>query len=383
MWKFHQPTEIHFGVGVRARLPELALRYGSRICAAVDPSMVGNAHVDALLQALGASMTIFTDITPNPDVRTVDRLAGVIVETASDAVVAIGGGSTLDCAKVACTIACQPQGCRYYHSGGGVVSEQHVPLLAVPTTAGTGSEVTPIAVLSDEEQGIKAPIAHPNFFPSVAIVDPELTLSMPPAVTAATGLDALAHAIEAFWSKHHQPLSDQLACAAVSLVVEHFSAALADGQQITARSGMAQAALFAGMAFHHTKNAAVHACSYPLTQYLGLSHGIACAVTLDHFIRFNAPALAERGRMLADAAGVASLTELADLVARFKEEAGIPAMLHGIHLSSQEWVALVAGCFNPLMDNNPRDVSANTLDELLRNSLGLYPQAVMGATEHA
>ena len=162
---------------------------------------------------------------------------------------------------------------RSYHSEGAKLDGRHLPLIAIPTTAGTGSEVTPISVLDDPEKGIKAPLAHNNFFPKVALVDPELTLTLPRFVTACTGLDALAHAIEGYWSRNHQPICDVLALEAAKLVPEALSIVLEDGSNIGAREAMCRAALLAGMAFQIPKNAAVHACSFPISSRYHQPHG--------------------------------------------------------------------------------------------------------------
>ena len=244
-----------------------------------------------------------------------------------------------------------------------------LPLIAAPTTAGTGSEVTPIAVLDDPEKGLKAPLAHDSFFPTVALVDPELTVTMPRYVTACTGLDALAHAVEGYWSINHQPMCDLFALEAVKLIVKHLPAVLDDGADLQARAGMSEAAMLAGLAFQLPKNAAVHACSYPLCTAYHLPHGAGCAMTLDHFMRFNAEVMGERGTALARAAGVADMAELADIVADLKRQAGLPAKLSEIGVTMESLDELVAASFVPLMKNNPRPVTPSDLRALYMEML--------------
>lgn len=369
MWNYRQPTEILFGVGSRESLSEAAAEFGARPMLVTDATLADLPMVEETRQMLGPNVETFSDVEPNPTVGSVDSLAQRIGEHASDVVVAIGGGSSLDCAKAACSVALQGGPTRRYHSEGQVLDDRHLPLIVLPTTAGTGSEVTPISVLGDPEKDVKAPLAHANFFPKLAIIDPELTLTMPRQVTASTGLDALAHAIEGYWSKGHQPICDLFALRAVALVFKHFPNALEDGRNLDAREGMSMAALLGGLAFQMPKNAAVHACSFPLSNSYHLPHGTACAMTLDHFIRFNGPAMGDRGRELAGAAGLDDMDALADAVGAMKADAGLPTRLSEIGVREEDLEELVEASFHPLMDNNPREVTASELGAMYRGML--------------
>lgn len=361
IWDYRQPTEIRFGVGVRSALPDLVRRFGS------SPLLVTGRHVRALpttaeiLDSLRPGTPVFDDVEPNPTVGCVDALAETLRATHADVVIALGGGSPLDCAKAACSLACQEGRARDYHSGRRVFDSRHLPLIAIPTTAGTGSEVTPISVLDDPDKGIKAPLVHDNLYPNVALVDPELTLTQPPSVTAASGFDALCHAIEGYWSRNHQPMCDLMALEAVRRFFRHFPAVLDDGNDIEAREGMSLVALLGGLAFQLPKNAAVHACSYPLSTIYHLPHGIACAMTLDHFVRFNAQVMGPRGVLLAKAAGVNDMEELADLIGELKKRAGLPTRLTEIGVTEGELPVLVRGSFHPVIRNNPREVTPGSL----------------------
>lgn len=367
-WSYWQPTEIIFGRGVREQLADVAARFGQSTVLVTDRGLAEVPIVDELRGLLG-DPPLFAEVEPNPTVGMVDALAEVIRERDIDVVVAAGGGSSLDCAKAASSVSVQGGPTRSYHSEDGELDERHLPLIAVPTTAGTGSEITPIAVLGDPEKGVKAPLVHDNFYARVAVVDPELTASMPHLVTASTGFDALAHAVEGYWSENHQPICDALALKAVSLVFEHLPRVLEDGSDLDAREGMSLAALLGGMAFQVPKNAAVHACSYPFSATYHLAHGTACALTLDHFMRYNAPAMGERGDALAEAAGCEDMEELADEVARMKAGSGLPTTLSEIGIDADEIDDIVADSFHPLMDNNPREVTPDALREIYREML--------------
>ncbi len=368
-WTYRQPTEIVFGAGARERLPEITGRLGSSPVFVTDGGLVELPLIAELPALLGEDTPVFADVAPNPTVGMVDALAELIRERGADVVVAAGGGSSLDCAKAACSVALQGGPARRYHSGGEALDERHLPLVAMPTTAGTGSEVTPNSVLGDPEKGVKAPVVHDNFFPTTALIDPELTHSMPRGVTASTGFDALSHAVEGYWSRNHQPICDTLALRAVELVFDHLQDVLEDGADAAAREGMSLAALLGGMAFQAPQNAAVHACSFPFSAGYHLPHGAACAMTLDHFIRFNAPAMGERGVALARAAGCEDMERLADEVARMKAEAGLPTTLSEIGVADDDIPAIVEASFHPLMDNNPREVTPDALTEMYRRLL--------------
>lgn len=364
MWNYRQPTEIMFGVGTRKRLPEIAAKFGGRPVLVTDAGLRNMAMTVETLELLGPNALLFAEVEPNPTVGTVDKLAELIRKNGVDVVVALGGGSSLDCAKAASSVACQEGSIRSYHSEGKTLDSRHLPLIAVPTTAGTGSEVTPISVLDDSEKGIKAPLAHDNFYPRLAIIDPELTLTMPRHVTAMTGLDALSHAIEGYWSKNHQPVCDLMALKSIEQIFAHLPAVLEDGSDIEARTGMSMAALLGGLAFQMPKNAAVHACSFPLSNKYHMPHGSACAFTLDHFARFNAPAMGDRGIALAKAAGFDDMYALADAIAQLKIKAGLPCTLGEVGISEADLDDLVQGSFHPIMNNNPRQVTAADLKTL-------------------
>lgn len=364
MWTYTQPTEISFGVGARKSLPEIAARFGSRSVLVTDCALCELPMVAETLNALGDGAVMFSNVEPNPQVTSVDALAELLVSHGAEVCVAVGGGSSLDCAKAACSVALQGGPTRKYHSEGVALGLEHLPLIAIPTTAGTGSEVTPISVLDDPLKNIKAPLTHPNFFPKVALIDPELTLTKPRTVTASTGLDALAHAIEGYWSKNHQPICDTLAKEAVRLVFEHLPRVLEDGSDLAAREGMSLAALLGGLAFQLPKNAAVHACSFPLSSDYHLAHGTACAMTLDLFCRYNAPAMGERGGALAAAGRFKSMEALADGIAHIKANSGLPTRLREIGVTEAELDSIVEGSFHPLMNNNPRPITPEVLREL-------------------
>lgn len=360
-WTFKVPTVITFGDGVSKQLNEVAAELGRRPVLVTDGTVSAVPRVKLSMDGLNAK-AIFDRVEPNPTVENVDRLAELLRRTRADVVVALGGGSVIDCAKAASCLACTDEASiRPCHSEGRSLNDRHLPLVAVPTTAGTGSEVTPFAVLDDRVKQVKGPIAHDGFYPARAVVDPELSASMPSSVTAATGLDALCHAIEGYWSKNHQPLCDLLALDAAGLILEHIETAITEPQDMPARRAMMRAATEAGLAFQLPKNAMVHACSFPLSNRHHLSHGAACAFTLGEAIRLNAPAMGPRMTRLVQACGCGSVDALIERIDRIKQLGGLPRTLSEAGISPTDVETIIDESFHPLISNNPHPVTPDDL----------------------
>lgn len=369
-WTYRQPVKIEFGQGVLSRLPAVLEGLGiSRALLVTSPSFVKRGLVGSLLDdCRGALCGVYSDVSPNPDVAQCDVCSAMLRDLSCDGVVALGGGSVIDCAKAASVFSLSGRPASDYLATGESIPARHLPLVAVPTTSGTGSEVTSVSVLSDHARGIKAPMAADSFFPAVALVDPDLTLTVPPRMTAVTGFDALCHAVEAYWSRNHQPVCDALAVEAARTLLANIAAAVARPGDIGARCAMSQGSLMAGLAFALPKTSAPHACSYPLTNMLGIPHGEACALTLDWFIRLNAARGDRRTAELATLLGFASPDALADEIVRLKKLTGLRTDLRDLALGDDAVERLACASRHPNLANNPMDVS---LDDLRRMYAGL------------
>ncbi len=366
MWNFRLPTQINFGPGRAGELPALAAARGKRPLVVTD-SGLRQVPAIATLAAGIAGESVFSRVEPNPTVENVDDLAETIRAGKHDVLVAIGGGSAMDCAKAAGALVATPEkSIRRFHAGELKLEQAGVPLIAVPTTAGTGAEVTPFAVLDDRQSGRKAPLAGDCLYPALAVVDPDLTLTLPLKVTAAGGLDALSHALEGYWSKNHQPICDLLAKEAARLFFTHFPTVCRTPGDRTARTGMSQAALLAGLAFQLPKNAMVHACSYPLSSQFHLPHGTACAFTLEFAVRHNAPALNGRLEELAVYCGLSGVDELVARIVEAKRLGGLPRTLAEAGIPETAVEELIAASFHPLMNNNPAPVTPDDLRRMYR-----------------
>lgn len=365
-WEYLQPVTIHFGNGAVKELRDTAAKLGGKKGLLVsDPFFLTSGLADKIVKdSEGILAGIYGEVSPNPDVTEVDACAAKIREEGYDFLVALGGGSALDCAKAAGSIALTKESIREYYGTGKAMPQEHLPLIAVPTTAGTGSEVTCVSVLTDHANGKKSPIVSNGFYPAIAIIDPELTYSMPPKVTASTGIDVLCHALEGFWSKGHQPVCDALALHATKLVFTYLRRAYTDGQDKEAREKMAEASVIAGMAFTLPKTTASHACSFPLTNLLHIPHGEACGLTLDYFARINASAENGRLEVFAKELGFESVDAMADEIFALKKELGLRCDLKDLSLSDETVADLVRISRHPNLYNNPVDITDDMLLEM-------------------
>ncbi|MBR4555698.1 MAG: iron-containing alcohol dehydrogenase [Ruminococcus sp.] len=358
-WFYSQPVDIYFGRGKTEILPEL-LKGFSKPVIVCDSFFEGTGVLERIRRLTGAA-AVYSDISPNPDVSEVNRCSELLRKAGADVIAAVGGGSAIDTAKAASLTA---EDISEYHGTGKAVPGTHLPVIAVPTTAGTGSEVTCVSVLTDRSTGRKAPINSDSFYPAAAVIDPELTLTVPPAVTASTGIDVLCHAIEGYWSIGHQPICDALAVHAASLVLDHLPRAVSAPDDINAREKLAEASVIAGLAFTLPKTTGAHACSFPLTAIWGIPHGEACALTLDSFIRINAedPHTGSLARKL----GFGDPQLLADHIAELKKRIGLRMDLADLRLNEEQIRELVQKSRHPNLLNNPVEVTDGMLYEMYK-----------------
>lgn len=286
MWAFGNPVNVRFGVG---SLSELAKLINKRPYALVTyPDAVFDRLRDSVAGVAGKPALVINNVKPNPDFHSVSD--GCALWAASsvkpEVIVALGGGSVIDTAKGLAAADGDFATVRsYLETGRGVERLASVPIIAVPTTAGTGSEVTMWATIWDTDAQKKYSLARPNLYPEHALVDPSLMVGMPRALTISTGLDALSHSLESIWNRNSNPISSTFAISAASEILKSLPAAVASPDNVDLRSRVAQAALFAGLAFSNTKTAIAHSISYPLTLTHNVPHGVACSFTLPAILR--------------------------------------------------------------------------------------------------
>ena len=285
------PTRLVFGSGAIDRLGPLARELGfSRPLLVTDRGLRDAGHLERALRCLreaGVEATVFDACEANPDGAMVDRGVEFAAARRPDGVIGLGGGSPLDCAK-GVNLLLTNGGTIADYKGYGLARKPLLPMIAVPTTAGTGSEAQSYAVIADSATHMKMACGDPKLAFAVAILDPELTVSQPPAVTAAAGFDALAHAVETAVTTRRTPISTLFSHAAFRLLEPHYERTLADPGDVDARAAMQLGAFYAGVAIEHSMLGAAHACANPLTARYDLTHGIALAILLPHVVRWNA-----------------------------------------------------------------------------------------------
>lgn len=372
-WEFNLPVKLVFGNGKRNQLETYVDEInGTRGVLVCSRSFAKNGLADEFVKLSNNKLVaVFSDVRPNPTTENVDDCVKLIREKHADFAVALGGGSPMDCCKAACAIAKGNDVIRSYHTGGKAVdANEAIPMIAVTTTSGTASEVTNISVLTDTNLNLKNPMNDPAMYPKIAVIDPELTVSVPKQITASTGLDVLAHAIESYWSSINQPVCTACAIYSARLVFEWLEKAYNNPTDLTAREKMAEASIVAGVAFSHPRTTGSHACSFPLTNIYGVPHGEACAFTLDYFVKFNARYADSDGRIsaLAKDCGFSSAEEMADEITAMKKRMGMRTTLAEIGCTTDEQIKeLTQKSMSMLMTRNPIPLTEENIYEMYQS----------------
>lgn len=336
--KWNYPTTVRFGAGRIAELPEVLKEAGiARPLFVTDPGLAKLPVVASTLKVLedaGVPHGVFSDVRPNPVES--NLYAGIDVYNAGghDGVIAFGGGSALDLGKLIAFQAGQGRPVWDFEDIGDWWTRADpgriAPIVAVPTTAGTGSEVGRAGVLTHEASHTKKVIFHPKMMPVVVIADPELTTGMPPFITAGTGMDALAHCLEAYCAPGYHPMADGIAIEGIRLVFENLPAAFADGSDLTARAHMMSAAAMGATAFQKGLGA-IHSLSHPIGALYDTHHGMTNAVFMPYVLAFNRPAIEERIARLAAYLGVAGgFDGFAGAIVDLREKLKVPHALPGL-----------------------------------------------------
>lgn len=379
-----QPTQIHFGPGKIITLPAVIDNFGGTTpLVVIDPGLqkagIGK-QIKKILNKAKIKHTIFTKVDPEPGLKLADLAAKTAKQNKCDCVVGIGGGSAMDIAKAA-SILLTNGGKAVDYLGLGKIAKPGVPKIMIPTSAGTGAEVTFTAVFINEKTGSKGGMNGDPLYPEAAILDPELTLSLPPSVTASTGLDALAHALEAYTSIQAHPVSEMYSLEAIDLITNNIRAAYADGRNIEARTNMLLASLLGGKALAMAGVGLVHAMAYPLGGMFGIAHGLANAVLLPYVTEYNVIGDLEKHADLAALFGFDTsdmpLREAAALAAdglfQLNMDLNIPSTLAEINVTEDKIpeMADIALTVARPVENNPRQPSREDI-------IAIYEYAMNG-----
>ena len=379
---FRTTPRILMGPGCADQIgPELKALKGKRVLIVTDPGIIQAGLLDRVepsLKKAGVAVTLFDQVEPDPHIEIVNQALDRLKEEKCDSVIGMGGGSSLDIAKLVAAMAVNPGHISDYF-GVDLLVRPGLPLIAVPTTAGTGSEVTPIAILSDQAEHLKKGVVSSHLFPRLALLDPILTLGVPPAVTAFTGMDALIHAIEAYTSVNANSLTDHLAFRAMELTFGNLLTAYARGEDLEARSKMLEGSLLAGMAFANAGVTAVHAFAYPFGgEFHHIAHGLANSVMLPHVLRFNMLGNIPKFADISSAFGL--LTD--DLTDRQAAEEGLeaieelmidlnlPLRLRDLNVPEEAIPGMAQGVMKVtrLLANNPRRITLEDAERIYRSA---------------
>ena len=349
---------------------------GKKAFIVTDPGIVQSGILEKVTTALKMakiSFGVFDRVESDPRIEIVDQTLSQFQEEKYDAVIGLGGGSSLDIAKLVAVMAKNPGTISDYF-GIDLVPHPGLPLVCVPTTAGTGSEVTPIAILSDEAEHLKKGVVSGYLFPRVALLDPLLTVGLPPAVTASTGMDALIHAIESYTSINANDLTDHFAYKAIQLIYGSIRTAYARGEDVNARFNMLEGSLIAGLAFANAGVTAVHAFAYPLGGEFHVPHGLANAVMLPHVLRFNMLGNLAKFGLISKAFGLpvenltqkqaaeAGISAIEDLM----RDLNIPLHLKDMNIDQQAIPRMAEGVMKVtrLLANNPRKMTLRDAEQI-------------------
>ncbi|MBO9444546.1 iron-containing alcohol dehydrogenase [Ruegeria sp. R14_0] len=375
-WSY--PTAIKFGAGRIKELPEACAAAGMRRPLLVTDKGLADLPITTatldILDAAGLGRGLFSDVDPNPNEKNLE--AGVAAYDAGghDGVIAFGGGSGLDLGKMVAFMAGQTRPVWDFEDIGDwwtrADADVIAPIIAVPTTAGTGSEVGRASVITNSETHAKKIIFHPKVLPTVVICDPELTIGMPKFITAGTGLDAFAHCVEAYSSPHYHPMSQGIALEGMRLVKDYLPRAYADGTDIEARAQMMSAAAMGATAFQKGLGA-IHAMSHPVGAVFNTHHGTTNAVCMPAVLDFNASAIADRFRVAAAYLGIdGGFDGFRAFVQEFNDALSIPRRLSDLGVTEAAIPELVQGAIiDPSCGGNPIELNEANLTDLFKAAL--------------
>ncbi|MCQ6559286.1 phosphonoacetaldehyde reductase [Paenibacillus mendelii] len=377
--RYYNPVETYFGTGTMEQLSVIIDADGGPIDNVLLITRGGDFDKTEdcrklMNQLRSKHVFVYPVQIANPDVTDLFALLQAASSIAYDLVIAVGGGSVLDLGKSIAAF----KGLHYGNADelreaivtrAYLSNEQACRWIALPTTAGTGSEVTPWATIWDKSKDSKYSVEGKNLFAWIAIIDPALTLSLPVRTSIISGLDAICHATEAYWSKNTNEISRQFALRAIRCIVPHLASLNDDPHNIEIRTKVALGSFLAGLAFSNTRTTACHSISYPITLLYGIDHGIAASMTLDKMMKWNKEELID-GEQLVEAFGAANVEEIGEVLGRIYEKSGFSRRLRDYDVPQDGLRLIVNKAYTKgRMDNNPKSIGKEELHELL---LGVY-----------
>jgi alcohol dehydrogenase len=368
-WNHYNPVRVIHQRGALANLAE-HIPF-DRVALVTTPGFTRRGVTGRIQQMLGDRLVSVLDtVTPNPGMEAIDGETARVRAARPDGVLAVGGGSSMDTAKALARLLSQPETASlaaHFRVGEMFQETPALPLVAVPTTAGTGSEVTPFATVWDHQNKKKHSVTGDDLYAHTALLDPELTLGLPDEVTVSSGLDAISHAFESTWNRNATPVSLSFATASLQLSLKALPALHENPEDLDQRAAMLQASTLAGMAISQTRTALAHSISYPLTAHFGLPHGIACSFTLPALLEFNAQVDDGRLARLAASLGCRDTSALADMLQTVLTRVDAGNIFRRYVPPAANAIALLDQMFTPgRANNNLRQAVSCDVEELLK-----------------
>jgi alcohol dehydrogenase len=379
LFDFRFPTHLIHGPGAITRLPEF-LPTDQKTLIVTDKGLRAAGQVGqvtVVLDQAGIDYAMFDDVLGNPPARCVHAGQKLYNKEACNNILAIGGGSPMDVAKMIGVLATNPGRIERY-LGPGKVENAPPPIICVPTTYGTGSEVTPFAVLTNTKTKNKDPVISPKIIPSVAVLDPELSVGLPALLGGATGMDALTHALESYINLLATPLTEGIALTAIQLIADNIRLACANDYELEATENMLIGSMLAGVAFTQTRLGNVHAMSHPVGAHFNVHHGLANAVLLPYVMEFNLPARIDKFAVIAEAMGTDTggmdpydAAHLAiDTVRQYNRDLGIPDKLAATGVKRSAIKAMSASAMQSgNIAVNPRKTTQDDIETIFRHAI--------------
>jgi alcohol dehydrogenase class IV len=369
MFLLMYPTCIIFGRGVIKELGKELSSLGKKALLVTGRSSMRKTgildRVTEIIKREGISVDLFDRVEHDPCLETVNQGVKAAREKNSDIVIGLGGGSAMDAGKAIASLVKQSGTIWEYHAGKKIEREG-LPFVAIPTTAGTGAEITNNSVLTDKKKTIKKSIRSPYMIARVTLVDPELTLFLPSQVTAYTGMDAFTQALESYVTRTSNPITDILALQAIEIIFQNLPQAVANGKDAKIRENMALGSLLSAMAFSNSGLGAVHGLAHPIGAQFDVPHGLACAILLPHVIGFNLISRREKFAQIAKKIGVERAEDLPYAIKRFIERIRLPLNFKPYGITEADFPGIIAESRSSSMSKNPRAVSDEDLREILK-----------------
>lgn len=369
MFSYYMPTRINFGKGCLDRLNQFSQYYSAKkvlVFTGNESAKISGALEKAKNRLSDYNTVIFEGIQPNPSIKSLEAGIKLCRKEKIDLIVAVGGGSVIDYGKAISTLSKVSGELPDFFYRKSKLNGDKVRLIAVPTTFGTASEITPYAVMTDEQKRTKTILDDERVFPNFAFIDPGFTLTMPKPLVAASCADLLAHALEAYWSVSATELTDCFAVEAIKLFLKYYKQTYQDPGNPEFREKISLASLYAGLAFSNTKTTACHSVSYPMTAIFKIPHGVACALTLGEILAFNFPNNKDKSSGLCKILDSESIEGAKNKINLILDGLNIKRHLQDYGLSRDDIGIIIDKGFIPeKMVNNPRSVTKEDLKEIL------------------